>query len=79
MPTYQAITTKYLGPTQNRGARVKARSQVGSLTLPYDYGLDPVENHRLAAMALADRWGWKATWIGGALPSRNGYAFVRVP
>jgi hypothetical protein len=76
--TYQAIETKYLGPTNCRGARVKARAQAGSVTVCWDNALDPFENHRAAAMALAKRWGWSGRWAAGGRPNDSGYVFVRV-
>jgi len=78
----QAIVTKYLGPTDYRGSRVKATAQAGSMTVPWDHALDPAENHRAAAFALAKRLGWardpswRTDWHGGALPNDTGYAFV---
>jgi hypothetical protein len=72
----QAITTKYLGPTNSRGSRVKATASAGSVTLSWDHALDSDENHRAAALALAAKFGWDGEWIGGGL--EHGYAFVNV-
>ena len=49
----QAIVTKYLGPTNNRCARVKATAQAGSVTISWDCALDVDANHDAAAIALA--------------------------
>lgn len=73
---YQAIQTKFLGPTNHRGARVKATADAGSITIEWDHRLGIAENHRAAAVALADRFNWGGEWIGGGLPG-SGYAFVR--
>ena len=54
----QAIETRYLGPTNHRGARIKATAQAGSLTVPYDYALNTDENHTAAAKAFAEKLGW---------------------
>lgn len=72
----QAITTKYLGPTNHRGARVKATAQAGSVTVPWDHALGPQENHAEAAKALVAKYGWPrdVPWYGGA--TDDGYAFV---
>ncbi len=70
----QAIQTKYLGPTDNRGARVKAMCDAGSHTVPWDHAADVTDNHTLAAKALADRLGWVGQWLGGALG--DGYVYV---
>lgn len=70
----QAIVTKYLGPTNFRGSRVKATADAGSVTLSWDDALDSRSNHEAAAKALADKFGWRGRLIGGGLPT--GYAFV---
>jgi hypothetical protein len=72
----QAITTKYLGPTTHRDARIKARAAAGSVVIPYPYHLTGQAAHRAAAQALADRSDLK--WLGGGLPTKDGYAFVAV-
>lgn len=61
----QAITTKYLGPSNVRGSRVKASCQAGSLTLDWTHSLNGNENHMAAAQALANRLGWDGEWVGG--------------
>jgi hypothetical protein len=77
---YQAIVTKYLGPTNFRGGRVKATAEAGSITLFWDCSLNSDANHRRAAEALAARFGWidgfNGTLHGGGLPNQTGYAFV---
>ena len=73
---YQAIQTKFLGPTNTRGARVKAIADAGSITVQWDHRLNIQDNHRAAAVALARRYGWGEDWTGGGLPG-SGYAFVR--
>ena len=80
----QAIVTKSLGPTDRKGARVKATSGGGlTLTVPWDYGLDIEANHQKTADALADKYSWRNpgngkayTYVGGSIPS--GFAFVQV-
>ena len=71
----QAIITRYLGPTDRRGARVKATAQAGSVTLPWDYALDPSENAKAAAKVLAEKNDWHGTYFGGCLPDGS-YVFV---
>jgi hypothetical protein len=75
---YQAIATRFLGPTNNRGARIKARAAAGSVTLAWDHRLGVEGNHRAAAVALAEKFGWPTDLVGGSLPG-NGYAFVARP
>ena len=70
----QAILTKFLGPTDHRGARVKATCDAGSVTIAWDYAHDPVRNHELAAEALCKKLGWAYPMVQGGIG--NGYAFV---
>lgn len=64
----QAIVTKYYGPTNTRGSRIKATSASGkSLTLPWAYELGVDENHAAAAVALAQKLGWEGRFVMGGL------------
>jgi hypothetical protein len=79
----QAILTKYLGPTNFRGARIKASAQAGSVTVPWDYELNVEKNHQQAAEALCEKLGWRRptdfrysrALVSGALPNDD-YAHV---
>lgn len=83
MHALQAITTKYLAPTNTRGGRVKATAAVGSVTIPWDHAIDTVANHHAAAYELARRWDWTDE-LGmairphafGCLPDGNGYVMA---
>jgi hypothetical protein len=79
----QAITTKYLGPTNHRCGRIVATCNAGTLPVSYDYDLEVADNHRRVATQLADSLGWlddrgTLTYrlVGGVLPHGKGYAFV---
>lgn len=76
----QAIVTRFLGPTDYRGARVKASADAGSVTLSWDDSLDVADNHRAAALALVAKLEWSGEWIGGSMPvtSSHAYCFVQV-
>lgn len=76
----QAIVTKYLGPTNYRGARVKATCEAGTMTIPWDDALDVEGNHDKAATCLAWKFGWldSFTLASGGLPSREGNAYVLI-
>ncbi|WP_059491413.1 hypothetical protein [Burkholderia ubonensis] len=82
----QAIVTKYLGPTDTRGARIKASCDAGSVAIPFDHALGQEERHAAAAMALARKLGWTrdaghlGRWVVGSLPQHGtpDYAFVFV-
>lgn len=83
-PTYalQAITTRYLAPTNSRGSRIKAIAAAGSVTVPYDHALSAFENHHSAALAFARKYGWihdenTRTYAMGALPN-GGYVLAFV-
>lgn len=65
----QAIVTKYIGPTNRRGSRIKATAAAGSVTVSYDPALDYEPNHRAAADALARKFGWNRENITGQLPN----------
>lgn len=71
----QSISTRYIGPTNTRGSRVKATASGGiSKTFGWDDAQGPEGNHRDAACALAGKLGWAGRWIGGG--TREGYVFV---
>ena len=72
----QAITTKYIPPTNYLGARVRAKAQAGAITVPWDDELEVDENHRRAAIEFARKWEWHGRLVGGALPNGEGYAFT---
>lgn len=76
----QAIVTKYLGPTNHRGARIVAKAQAGRLAVPWEDAWDVDANHAYAARMLAERYGWTehSTLAGGALPDDTGYCFVLI-
>lgn len=85
-----AIETKYLGPTNHRGSRVKAsfgdREYGLSVTLSWDDALHHEDNYRVAAeelrrrMVAAGRWtDWQATCPLIMACVRDGYVFVFNP
>ncbi len=70
----QAIITKFLGPTNTRGSRIKATAEAGTITVPWDYALNVTDNHRAAAAALIRKMGWGGFWYAGGV--ERGYVFV---
>lgn len=62
----QAITTKFIGPTNTRGTRIKARCTAGSVTVSWDWKLDSRENHVVAAQALLEKLEWSGVEIIGS-------------
>lgn len=86
----QAITTKFHGPTNRLGARIKARCERGSLTVSWDYAIGIEANHRVACEALLAKFAMEdhERTPAGTLPSdhhwgefvtgQTGYAMVHV-
>ncbi len=85
----QAIETKYIGPTNYRGSRIKATCERGSISISYDDALNSDEAHIAAADALVTkfvkedqkRYGtnknpWSARRIMGGLKKTNVHVFV---
>lgn len=80
----QAIQTKYLPATNNRGSRIKASCERGSITIPYPHELSGDEVHREAVRQLLARFiredsegengcppsnnPWKRDFVTGGLP-----------
>lgn len=65
----QAIQTKYFGPTNFRGARIKAKCEALSRTYHYDHSLNLQENHEVAAKMLQAELGWEGFFETGGLPN----------
>lgn len=51
----QAITTKYFGPTEKKGSRIRASWDRESFFVEVDNGLSMDENHKRAAFAMLAR------------------------
>ncbi len=80
----QGITTKYLGPTNSRGSRVKAIARktdpwLGaeiSLTDNWDCASNSEENHTRAAQMLATKLELSGLWVAGGAPDNSGNMYV---
>lgn len=72
----QVIVTKFLGPTNCRGSRVKATCQAGSVTIGWDRSIGVEENHLAAAKALCDKFNWGDPVAGGGMPDGTGNCYV---
>lgn len=71
----KAIVTKFFGPGNVRGARIKAHDSDGnSVMVGYDYALNADANHRAAATALCAKLNWHGELVQGSLDT--GYVFV---
>lgn len=77
----KAILTKYLGPTNSRGSRIKASAEgVPSITVSFDYA-ERDGGRYLAACQLANKYGWLRDdyqLVEGGLPNGES-VFVMVP
>lgn len=71
----QAITTKYFGPTNTKGSRIKASCYAGSLFVPYDHSLSAQGNHDNAANKLMAKLEWNYSAISGSATD-TGYVYV---
>lgn len=73
----QAIVTKYFGPSNRRGSRVKATCSGGSLFFGYEPAMNVANNHKAACAALVAKMGWveaegeyfRGTWHDAGLPN----------
>ena len=74
----QAIETRYLGPTNTKGGRIKATAWAGSITIGYDHALNTEGAHKAAADALIAKMGWQGKFAQGGNAKGNGYVFVNV-
>jgi hypothetical protein len=70
----QAIETKYLGPTNHKGARIVAKCDAGRVVVSYDHALGIYGNHEAAAKALLRKLEWTGRWVGGGVA--GGFVFV---
>jgi len=76
----QAIVTKYLGPTNTLGARIKASAgHARGLVDHWDYEAGVEENHARVAKVLAADRGWSGLFVAGMLPSGDGNVFTALP
>lgn len=73
----KAIFTKYLGPTNSRGSRVKAYDGDGNqVTLDWESSLDSDQNHKRAAYHLCMKMQWKGNLVMGSHKDVNVHVFT---
>jgi hypothetical protein len=77
----QAIITKYLRPTNTKGAHIRATWErfdgPVSVTIGYDHARSQRGNHASAAMQLVRTYtDGGNNWTCGEMPDNSGYAFV---
>lgn len=75
----QAIVTKWLGPTNHRGSRIKVSCDALTRTYSWDYSKGVEENHAQAIAKHCARLGWAGTLVIGGAPDKGSpHAFVAV-
>lgn len=76
----QAIQTKYFGPSNVKGARIKATCAADSITIGYKHALNFEENHKYAADMLMSKLGWneRNALVSGCLKDGS-YVHVPIP
>lgn len=77
----QSIFTKYHGPTNKRGSRIKATASGGaSITISVDNAMSVEKNHDAAAIALCKKIGWeKCKLVKGGGERGKGNVYVMLP
>jgi len=73
-----AITSKYHGPTNTRGSRVRATANGHMVTVPWAAEWDAEQNHREACKRLCDKLGWNADRFFGGVLDDGRWAWVPV-
>ena len=69
----QAIQTKFLSPTNTKGARIKAFCAAGSLIHDFEYGDDCQD--RIAALKLIQKLAWDVQIIGSGQVKSGDWVF----
>lgn len=73
----KAIRTKYIGPTDFRGARIAAQDDEGNrVVIPRNHALSIEDNHRAAAETLIAKMGWPDYIVGGSYGNYYFWVFV---
>jgi hypothetical protein len=67
----QAIVTRYLGPTNTKGARIVAECDAGRRVVSYGHASS--EPHAHAVLELLLELGWGGRWIEGGTKTGNAY------
>ena len=62
-----AIQTKYVGPTNTKPGRIVANAGMKRrVVVDYDHRVSSTDAHRLAVVALCEKFNWGGQWaIGG--------------
>lgn len=75
-----AIETRYLGPTNTKGARIVATAQTRNrIVIPWFSSLGHTENHARAAKALRSKLDWNGLMVGGGTKLGMAWVFINNP
>lgn len=76
------IRTKYLGPTNTKGARIRATDGVRQVTIPYPYELSVEDAHMAAAdrliMIMHEHDEERVEYAVARSTKDDGYCFYRI-
>lgn len=72
----QVIRTRYLAPTNTRGARIRASCEASAIIVHWNYEFNIEDNHADACSALQAKLGWTSDRVGGCY--RDAYYWVEV-
>lgn len=74
----QSILTKYICPTNTRGARIKASCERGTITLPWPHEISGEARHVWAADQLVNKFALEDLKQYGTPPEKNPWLGKRV-
>ena len=69
MPNYAGVTTRYYGPTNYRGSRIRVTWGNDRVTVPYDYAARSA--HESAVREAMTRWGRTVEAVDHVAPSES--------
>jgi hypothetical protein len=73
----KTIATKYLGPSNFRGSRIKASDEDrNQITVQYNGDHNQEPNHAAACLALCRKMGWKGRLQGGHTKAGMVWTFI---
>jgi hypothetical protein len=71
------ITTRYIGATDTKCARISAICRNIRIEVPYRTELEPISNHIAAARRLAEKHGFGGLYAYDKMWEKPSYVFVR--
>lgn len=61
------LTTRYVNPTNHRGAGILVRCGTSKMFVPYPYELNTHQSHAYAALQFVQKMGWSGDLVMSAL------------